>query len=116
MMGRAREAFERYAEAAGLEPPPAGALAAYAEEVVSQAPALRARCSEADDEEMMFALRECEAAARGLLRWIQDTPARPSRDSRAARGKPAPATTPTPTPRASTRTAVVRDRYRRRTP
>jgi len=113
MPGRAREAFERYAEAGGLEGPPLGGLAGYADEVVAQAPALRAQCGEADDE-ALHALRECEAAARGLLSWIEDTPDRPSRASRVAHGTPAPATAPAPAPRASTRTASVRDRYRRR--
>jgi len=110
MAGRPRLAFTAHAEAAGLEPPPAGALASYAEEIVSQVPGLRARCGE-DDEETLHALREMESAAQDLLTWIADKPARPSR---AARGAPAPATTPTSAQRASTRAAAVRDRYRRR--
>jgi len=138
MPGRARAAFAANAETAGLEPPPRGALAGYAEETLAQIPQLRARCGD-DDDEKLHALRECEAAARGLLSWIEDTPARrPSRASRAARGTPAQAGTPAPAPRASrskfagelapisdgsgfaeivseTRTASVRDRYRRRT-
>ncbi len=113
-MGRVREAFAAHAEAAGLEGPPRGALAGYAEEVVAQIPRLLAACGE-DDDERRHALRECEAAAQGLLRWIENTPPKPPRTSRAARGTPAPATTPTPPPRASTRTATVRARYRRRT-
>jgi len=108
--GRARAAFTAHAEAAGLEPPPAGALAGYAEGVVSQVPMLRARCGE-DDEERHHALREMETAARDLLTWIADKPAH--RPSRAARGAPAPTTTPTPAQQASTRAATVRDRYRR---
>ncbi len=116
MAGRAREVFTQHHEAAGLEGPPRGGLAGYAEEVVAQA-RLLAGCGEDDDDdddERCHALREMELAASGLLRWIQDTPARPSRASRAARGTPGPATTPTPPPRASTRTATVRDRYRQR--
>jgi len=112
MAGRARLVFSAHAEAAGLEPPPTGALAGYAEEVVAQVPALRARCGE-DDEEALHALREMETAAQDLLTWIADKPAR--RPSRAARGAPAPATTATPAQLASTRTASVRDRYHRRT-
>jgi len=112
MAGRARLLFTQHHEAAGLEPPPRGALASYAEDVLAQAPALRARCGE-DDEETLHALREMETAAQDLLQWIADKPAR--RPSRAARGAPAPTTTPTPTPRASTLTAAVRDRYRGRT-
>ncbi len=111
MAGRSRTVFQMYAESAGLEYPPRGALAAYAEDTLNQAPTLRARCGEAD-EEKMHALHEMEAAAQDLLRWIADKPA--IRPSRAARGAPAPAAAPTP-PRASTRTAAVRDRYRRRT-
>ncbi len=112
MAGRVRTDFERYADTAGLEPPPAGALAGYAEEVLNQVPMLRAQCGEAD-EEKMHALHEMEAAAQDLLQWIADKPAH--RPSRAARGAPAPTTTPTPPPAqlASTRAATVRDRYRR---
>jgi len=111
MAGRARTVFQMYAETAGLEYPPRGALAAYAEDTLNQVPALRAQCGE-DDEERHHALREMETAAQDLLTWIADKPAH--RPSRAARGAPAPAATPTPTPRASSRTATVRDRYRRR--
>ncbi len=111
MAGRARLLFTQHHEAAGLEPPPAGALAGYAEEIMAQVPALRARCGE-DDEETHHALREMETAAQDLLTWIADKPAR--RPSRAARGKAAPAATPTPAQLASTRAAAVRDRYRRR--
>lgn len=111
MAGRARELFTQHHEAARLEGPPRGALASYAEEIVAQVPALRARCGE-DDEETLHALREMETAARDLLQWIADKPAR--RPSRAARGAPAPAATPTPAQLASTRAATVRDRYRRR--
>lgn len=103
--------FTAHAEAAGLEPPPAGALASYAEEVLAQIPALRARCGE-DDEERHHALREMETAAQDLLTWIADKPTH--RPSRAARGAPAPAATPTPAQRASSRTDAVRDRYLRR--
>lgn len=112
MAGRARAVFTAHAETAGLEPPPRGALASYAEDTLNQVPALRARCGE-DDEERLHALREMETAARDLLQWIADKPAH--RPSRAARGRPAPAATPTPTPAqlASTRAASVRDRYRR---
>ncbi len=112
MAGRARELFTQHHESAGLEGPPRGALAGYAEEVVSQVPRLLASSGE-DDEERHHALREMETAARDLLTWIADKPTH--RPSRAARGAPAPATTPTPPPRAATRTAAVRDRYRRRT-
>lgn len=117
MPGRARKTFEQHAEAAGLEGPPRGALASYAEEdVLTQIPRLLAACGE-DDDERRHALREMESAARGLLDWITDTPdRRPARASRAARGTPVQATTPTPPPRASARTATVRARYRRRTP
>ncbi len=112
MAGRARLVFTAHAEAAGLEPPPTGALASYAEEeVLAQIPALRARCGD-DDEEKLHHLQEMETAAQDLLTWIADKPAR--RPSRAARGAPAPAAAPTPAQRASTRTATVRDRYRRR--
>jgi len=110
MAGRARLVFTAHHETAGLEPPPAGALAGYAEEIVSQVPTLRARCGE-DDEEKLHALREMETAAQDLLTWIADKPAH--RPSRAARGAPAPAATPTPAQLASTRAATVRDRYRR---
>jgi len=113
-MGRAREDFERYAETAGMDPPPRGKLAEYATDVLAQIPRLLAGCGD-DDDERRHSLREMESAAQGLLSWIEDTPARPARASRAARGTPAPATTPTPAPRASKRTATVRDRYRRRT-
>lgn len=111
MAGRARGVFTAHAEAAGLEGPPAGALAAYAEEVVAQVSTLRARCPEGDDEKLHH-LREMETAAQDLLTWIADKPAR--RPSRAARGAPAPAVAPTPAQLASTRAATVRDRYRRR--
>ena len=108
-MGRARDTFERHWEAAGLsEGPPAGALADYAEDVLTQIPALRARCHD-DDEEKLHALRMMENVASGLLAWIANKPPKPAR---AAHGTPAP---PTPPPRATTRTAVVRDRYRGRT-
>jgi len=60
-MGRAREDFERYAEAAGLPLPPQGALA--------EIPALRAQCD--GDAERLHALREMESISRGLLRWIE---------------------------------------------
>ncbi len=112
MAGRPRAAFTAHAEAAGLEPPPAGALASYAEEIMSQVPGLRARCGEEDDEKL-YHLREMETAAQDLLQWIADKPAH--RPSRAARGAPAPAAAPTPAQLASTRAATVRDRYRRRT-
>lgn len=112
MAGHARILFTQHHEAAGLEGPPAGALAGYAEDVLAQVPGLRARCGE-DDEEKHHALREMENAAQDLLTWIADKPAR--RPSRAARGAPAPATTATPAQLASTRAATVRDRYRRRT-
>lgn len=69
MAGRARTDFERYAETAGLEGPPAGALAGYATEVLAKIPALRARCGE--DGDRLHALREMESIARGLLRWIE---------------------------------------------
>ncbi len=92
-MGRAREAFERYSEAAGLEPPPRGALAGYAEEVVAQAPALRADCGE--DDEVLHALREMENAARGLLAWCEQEAAA-TRTSRAARGTARATKTPVP--------------------
>ncbi len=111
MPGRARAVFTAHAEAAGLEPPPAGALAGYAEEVVSQVPRLLASSGE-DDEERHHALRSMETAARDLLTWIANKPA--TRPSRAARGAPTPAATPTPAQLASTRAATVRDRYRRR--
>lgn len=96
-----------------MELPPAGALAGYAEEVVSQVSTLRNRCTEEEDDEKLYHLREMETAAQDLLQWIADKPAH--RPSRAARGAPAPAATPTPTPAqlASTRAATVRDRYRR---
>lgn len=68
-MGRARTDFERYAEAAGLPLPPAGALATYATEVLAKIPALRAQRD--DDAERLHALREMESIARGLLRWIE---------------------------------------------
>lgn len=111
-MGREREDFERHHEAAGLEGPPRGKLEEYATDVLAQIPRLLA--SGDDDDERSHALRAMESVARGLLRWIEDTPAHPSRASRAARGTPAQATTPAPAPGASTRTATVRDRYRRR--
>ena len=111
MAGHARILFTQHHEAAGLEGPPAGALAGYAEEIVSQVSALRARCGE-DDEERLHALREMETAAQDLLTWIADKPA--IRPSRAARGAPAPAAALTPAQLASTRAATVRDRYRRR--
>lgn len=68
MAGRVRTDFERYAETAGLEPPPAGALAGYAEEVLTKIPALRAQC---EDGNCLHSLREMESIARGLLRWIE---------------------------------------------
>lgn len=111
MAGRARTVFIAHAEAAGLEHPPAGALAGYAEEVISQVSTLRNRCTEGDDEKL-YHLKEMETAARDLLQWIADKPAR--RPSRAARGKVAPAAAPTPTQLASTHAAAVRDHYRRR--
>jgi len=112
-MGRAREDFERYAEAAGLEPPPRGKLAEYAADVLAQVPRLLAGSSDAD-EERHHALREMENVANGLLAWIEDTTTHHAPASRAARGTPGPAAAPTPAQRASTRTAAVRDRYRRR--
>jgi len=112
MAGRAREVFAQHHEAAGLEGPPRGALASYAEEIVAQIPRLLASSGD-DEEERHHALRSMETAAQDLLTWIADKPAR--RPSRAARGTPGPATTPIPPSRASTRTASVRDRYRRRT-
>jgi len=114
MPGRARAAFAANAETAGLEPPPRGALAGFAEETLAQIPRLRAGCGD-DDDEKLHALRECEAAARGLLSWIENTPPKPPRAARAARRAPAPPTAPTPAPRASARTASVRARYRRPT-
>jgi len=111
MAGRARAAFTQHHEAAGLEYPPAGALAGYAEDVLAQVPALRNRCGE-EEEEKHHALREMETAAQELLTWIAAKPA--TRPSRAARGKVAPTATPTPAQLASTHAAAVRDRYRRR--
>jgi len=112
-MGRAREDFERYAETAGLEPPPRGKLAEYATDVLAQVPRLLASSGD-DAEERHHALREMENVATGLLAWIEDTTTHHAPASRAARGASAPAATPTPAQRASTRTATVRDRYRRR--
>jgi len=110
MAGRARLVFTQHHEAAGLEGPPAGALAGYAEEIVAQVPRLLASSGD-DEEERHHALREMETAARDLLTWIADKPA--TRPSRAARGAPAPAAALTPAQLASTRAATVRDRYRR---
>lgn len=74
-MGRATADFERYAEAAGLPLPPAGALAGYATEVLAKIPALRAQCD--GDAERLHALREMESIARGLLAWIELAAERP---------------------------------------
>lgn len=89
-MGRARDAFIQHCEGAGLEGPPSGGLADYAEGVLAQVPTLRGRCPEGDDERQHH-LQEMESAARGLLAWIEDPPARPPR-----RAKTPPAPTPTP--------------------
>lgn len=72
-MGRATDDFTRYAEAAGLPLPPAGALAGYATEVLTKIPTLRAQC----DAERLHALREMESIAVGLLRWIELASERP---------------------------------------
>ncbi len=111
-MGRVREAFAAHAEAAGLEGPPRGALASYAEEVVAQAPRLLAACGE-DADERRHALTEMEAAAAGLLAYIEGEQARPSRAAR--RPARAAKTPPTPTvtrlaDRAATRRAAMRSR------
>lgn len=73
-MGRATDDFTRYAETAGLPLPPAGALAGYATEVLAKIPALRAQC---DDSARLHALKEMEAVAVGLLRWIELAAERP---------------------------------------
>jgi len=117
MPGRAREAFEQHHETAGLEPPPRGGLAGYAEEVVAQAPTLRARCGEADDEKL-HALTEMQAAAAGLQAYIEGEQARPSRSMRgAARAANTTPASPSQTPpatrlaaRATTRRAAMRSR------
>jgi len=110
--GRARAVFTAHAETAGLEGPPRGALASYAEEILAQVPALRARCGE-DDEETHHALREMEAAAVGLLAWVEQEGAVP-RPSRAARGTArSAAQVPAVTrlaARAATRRAAMRSR------
>lgn len=110
MAGRARKTFEQHAEAAGLEGPPRGGLAGYAEEVVlAQIPALRGRCTEGDDERLHH-LQEMESAARGLLSWIEEPPPRPPRR---AKTPPAPQSPPAEhrlEQRAALRRAAMRSR------
>jgi hypothetical protein len=74
-MGHSRVAFERYAVTAGMEPPPRGALAGYATEVLAKIPALRVGSD--GDAERLHALRQMENAARGLLDWIEQEAATP---------------------------------------
>ncbi len=81
MPGRARETFNRYAETAGLEPPPRGKLENYAAELLGQVSQLLARCGEGDDERR-YALTEMQAAAAGLLAYIEGEHARPSSAAR----------------------------------
>ncbi len=116
--GRARQTFQTHAETAGLEPPgQRGGLQDYAEETLGQIPRLRARCSD-DDEEKMHALREMEAAARGLLAWIEQEAAAPRRaksgPARTAKTPQVPAAqVPAVTrlaDRAATRRAAMRSR------
>lgn len=117
MAGRARQVFEQYAEAAGLDPAPRGALAEYVADLLGRVPQLRALCDEAD-EERLHALRECEAAAAGLLAYFEREQARPSRatrrPARAAKTPPAPAAqVPAATrlaDRAAARRAAMRSR------
>jgi len=111
--GRARETFSRYAEAAGLEPPPRGKLENYAAELLAQIPALLAAAGEGEGERR-HALTEMHAAAAGLLAYIEGEQAR--RPSRAARGTARAAKSP-PTPavtrladRAAARRAAMRSR------
>ncbi len=114
-MGRARETFSRFAEAAGLEPPPRGALASYAEEIVAQAPRLLADGGD-DAEERHHALRECESAAQGLLGWVEQEGAAPRR-AKAARATKTPQVPAAQAPaasrladRAAARRAAMRSR------
>jgi len=79
--GRARETFSRYAEAAGLEPPPRGALADYGADLLGRVSQLLSRCAEGDDERR-HALTEMQAAAAGLQAYIEGEQARPSRATR----------------------------------
>jgi len=81
MPGRARETFSRYAETAGLEPPPRGALADYGADLLGRVSQLLARCGEGDDERR-HALTEMQAAAAGLLAYIEGEQARPSSATR----------------------------------
>jgi len=109
-MGRPRETFSRFAEAAGLEPPPRGALASYAEEIVAQAPRLLADGGD-DTEERHHALRECESAAQGLLAWVEQEGAAPRRakTARATKTAQVPAVTRL-ADRAAARRAAMRSR------
>jgi len=111
--GRARQVFQTHAETAGLEPPgQRGGLQGYAEETLGLIPRLRSGCSD-DDEEKMHALREMEAAARGLLAWVEQEAAAPRRaksgPSRAAKTPPTPAATRL-ADRAAARRAAMRSR------
>lgn len=112
MPGRARAAFAAHAETAGLEPPPRGKLENYATDVLAQIPKLRAGCGDGD-EGMLTALTEMQAAAAGLLAYIEGEQARPSRaarrPARAAKTPPTPAVTRL-ADRAATRRAAMRSR------
>jgi len=79
-MGRATDDFTRYAKAAGLPLPPAGALAGYATKVLAEIPALRA----GSDGETLHHLLAMDKTARALLRWIGKPPPKPA-------GTPVPA-------------------------
>ncbi len=112
MPGRARETFNRYAETAGLEPPPCGALADYGADLLGQVSQLLARCGEGDDERR-HALAEMQAAAAGLQAYIEGEQARPSpatrRPARTAKTTQVPATTRL-ADRAAARRAAMRGR------
>ena len=112
MPGRARETFSRYAETAGLEPPPRGALADYGADLLGRVSQLLARCGEGDDERR-HALTEMQAAAAGLLAYIEGEQARPSsatrRPTRTAKTPQAPAVTRL-ADRAAARRAAMRSR------
>lgn len=116
MSGRARQVFDQHWEAAGLsEGPPRGALAGYSEETLGRILVLRARCSEADDEQL-HALRECESAAAGLLAWIEQEGAAPRRakTARATKTLPTPAAQAPAVTRLAARAAARRAAMRSR--
>lgn len=102
--GRARKTFEQHAETAGLEPPPRGKLENYAAELLAQIPQLRAGCSEGADEKL-HALTEMQAAAAGLLAYIEGEQARGA--ARAARGTARVAKAPVPAAQASAATRLA---------